>query len=59
MSASQLINFIQSELAVPRESISLALRQSQPTPNHFPLILWHYGLISLQQLEQIFDWLET
>ena len=59
MIATQLINFIQSELAVPRESIRLALRQSQPTPNYFPLILWQYGLISLAQLEQIFDWLEN
>ena len=59
MIPSQFIEFLHSELAIPTESITLALGQGQPTPNQFPIILLQYGLISLEQLERIFDWLET
>jgi hypothetical protein len=24
-----------------------------------PMILWQYGLVTLEQLDRIFDWLET
>jgi hypothetical protein len=27
--------------------------------NLLPMILWQYGLVTLKQLDQIFDWLET
>jgi hypothetical protein len=55
----QLIEFLQTELAIPAESISLALRQTTETPNLLPMVLWQYGLVTLRQLEQIFDWLEN
>lgn len=55
----RLIDFLQEELSIPSDRISLALRQAQPMPNQLPMMLWQYGLISLNQLERIFDWLET
>lgn len=55
----QLIEFLQTDLAIPAESIALALRQTTEVPGMLPIILWKYGLISLYQLEQIFDWLEN
>jgi hypothetical protein len=55
----QLIDFLQEELSIPTDQIRLALRQAQPMPNQLPMMLWQYGLISLGQLERIFDWLET
>jgi hypothetical protein len=55
----QLIDFLQTELSIPAESISLALRQTTETPNLLPMVLWQYGLVTLHQLEQIFDWLEN
>jgi Protein of unknown function (DUF2949) len=57
--ATQLINFLQDELAIPNTSISLALRQSENSASFLPMILWQYGLITLSQLDRIFDWLET
>ena len=39
--------------------IELAQRHIQETPDQLPMILWQYGLISLGQLDQIFDWLEA
>jgi len=53
-----LIQFLQNELAIPAESISVALRQDEPL-NLLPMVLWQYGLVSLEQLEQIFDWMEV
>lgn len=53
----RLITFLQDELAIPAESIQMAMRQ-EDVPNLFPMVLWQYGFVSLEQLEQIFDWLE-
>lgn len=56
---SRLISFLQEELAVPAASIALAQRQGEQDPTLLPMILWQYGLVTLSQLEQVFDWLET
>jgi hypothetical protein len=37
----------------------LAVRHQPDTPNLLPMILWQYGLVTLEQLDRIFDWLET
>jgi hypothetical protein len=55
----QLIEFLQTELALPAESIALALRQTTEVPGMLPIVLWKYGLVTIYQLEQIFDWLES
>ncbi len=57
-SNTQLITFLQEELAIAPPSIDMALRRSEQDPGPLPMILWQYGFVSLQQLEQIFDWLE-
>lgn len=54
----KLINFLREELQVPKESIALALRDPALPFGSLPMILWQYGLISLQQLDCIFEWLE-
>lgn len=56
---AKLINFLQTELAVSHDSIAIALRHDRQSPSELPMILWQYGLVTLRQLEQIFDWLET
>lgn len=55
---SQLIRFLKDDLALPADSIALALHQCERMPNLLPMILWQYGLVTLAQLDQIFDWLE-
>lgn len=54
---AQLINFLRGELAIPASDIAIALRRGDQEPTHLPMILWQYGIISLKQLDQIFDWL--
>jgi hypothetical protein len=56
---ARFIRFLQDELAIPGTSISLALRQGEDSPNLFAMILWQYGLVTLEQLERIWDWMET
>ncbi|MEB3211137.1 MAG: DUF2949 domain-containing protein [Leptolyngbyaceae bacterium] len=60
MSTTQLnplIHFLQDELMVPERSVQTALRHPEHS-TQLPMILWQYGLISLDQLNRIFDWLE-
>lgn len=56
---ARLIHFLQEELAVPTAAISLALRQSESEASRLPIVLWQYGLITIQQLNQVFDWMES
>ncbi|MCZ0902074.1 DUF2949 domain-containing protein, partial [Microcoleus sp. HI-ES] len=32
-------------------------RQRDKDPNSLPMVLWQYGLVTLEQLDKIFDWL--
>ncbi|MBE9169025.1 DUF2949 domain-containing protein [Pleurocapsales cyanobacterium LEGE 06147] len=54
-----LISFLRKSLGISEDSLTIALRQSQQLPHLLPMSLWQYGLISLEQLEQIFDWWEA
>jgi hypothetical protein len=55
----RLIQFLQHELAVSPAEIDMLLRHPEQEQAPLQMILWQYGLISLTQLGQIFDWLET
>lgn len=55
----RLIQFLRKDLAFPAAAIALALKKCAAMPNFLPMTLWQYGLISLEQLGQIFDWLEA
>lgn len=57
---TRLIRFLQEELRIPADSIKVALRHHrEPIPSLLPMVLWQYGLITIEQLDKIFDWLET
>jgi len=56
---AKFVRFLQDELAISSSSITIALRHSKQDPGPLPMILWQYGLITLEQLDRIFEWLET
>ncbi len=56
---SRFICFLREELAISDSSIALALRHREQNDGPLPMILWQYGLVTLQQLDQIYDWLES
>lgn len=56
---SRLLNFLQEDLAVSESSLAIAQKHREQDPGPLPIILWQYGLITLGQLDKIYDWLET
>jgi len=58
-SYSRFIRFLQEDLAISSSSIAMALRHRELDPGPLPMILWRYGLVTLEQLDRIYDWLET
>lgn len=55
----RLIQFLKAELRIPEAAIDTALRQHRAPCGPLPMVLWQYGFITLEQLDRIFDWLET
>jgi Protein of unknown function (DUF2949) len=56
--AMKLIYFLQDDLAISSSSMSIALKQAEYNPGPLPMILWQYGLVTIEQLDQIYDWME-
>ncbi|HIK31539.1 MAG TPA: DUF2949 domain-containing protein [Oscillatoriales cyanobacterium M59_W2019_021] len=55
---SRFIRFLEEELALSADSLAMAMRQREQDPGPLPMILWQYGLITIEQLDRIYDWLE-
>jgi uncharacterized protein Usg len=56
---AQFLQFLQNDLELSASSIAIAQKQREQDPGPLPIILWQYGLVTLEQLDQIYDWLEA
>lgn len=56
---TDFIHFLESELNLSTTDISVALRHPELENAPLPMLLWEYGLVNIEQLERIFDWLEN
>lgn len=56
-SDSALMRFLEQDLDISQDSIALALRYCRQEQGTLPMVLWQYGFVSIEQLNQIFDWL--
>lgn len=56
---ARFLRFLQEDLAISNASIAVATRHLEKDPGPLPMILWQYGLVTLEQLDKIYDWLET
>ncbi|MBU7586287.1 MAG: DUF2949 domain-containing protein [Nostoc sp. TH1S01] len=54
----KFINFLHTELELTNADIAVALRHKKFDDAPLPMLLWQYGLVNLEQLEQILDWLD-
>ncbi|BAZ51989.1 hypothetical protein NIES4103_46480 [Nostoc sp. NIES-4103] len=54
----KFINFLHKELALSNADIAIALRHRELDNGPLPMLLWQYGLVNLEQLERILDWLD-
>lgn len=50
--------FLQNELAISASELALVVERERKLKGPLPMLLWQYGLVSLEQLQQIFDWLD-
>lgn len=44
---------------MPQESLSMVQKTVENNIELVPMILWQYGLVTLEELDRIFDWWET
>lgn len=56
---AKLTEFLQTEYALSTGEIEIALRSTRQNNGPLPIVLWQYGLVTIQQLDGIYDWLET
>jgi hypothetical protein len=53
----RFLAYLQQNLGLSEAALAIATRQQQPTTTELPIVLWNYGLITLEELGQIFDWM--
>ncbi len=58
-SDTKFINFLKKELLLTNCDIAVAVRKSRLNKGPLPMLLWQYGLVDIEQLEKIFDWLDS
>ena len=54
-----LLQFLQRRLGLSPSALELGQRQAELEQAPLPIVLWSFGLLSLQQLEDVFDWQST
>jgi hypothetical protein len=63
----KLFRFLQEDIGIPAAEIStaqkllgrLSRQQPEQSLNLLPIVLWQYGLVTLDQLNRVLDWLEA
>ncbi|BAQ62431.1 hypothetical protein GM3708_2837 [Geminocystis sp. NIES-3708] len=56
---NRFVKFLQEEINLPQDSIAIAQRSVNQNLGLMPMVLWQYGLVTIEQLDRIYDWLET
>ena len=56
---AKFIKFLQEELALSTDSIAVVQRTVEQQYAPIPMILWQYGLVTLEELDRIYDWLHA
>ena len=54
--SAQLLDFLQRRLGLSSNALTLGLRQAELEQAPLPVVLWSFGLLSLDQLQQVLDW---
>ncbi|MDA0291445.1 MAG: DUF2949 domain-containing protein [Cyanobacteria bacterium] len=55
---SALVEFIRRDIGLSEDALALGVRQAVQEQAPLPVTLWRFGLLSLGQLNQVFDWQE-
>ena len=53
---SALVSYLRRELGLSENALELGVKQARLEQAPLPVILWRFGLISLEQLDQVLAW---
>ena len=56
MPSEALQRFLQRRLGLSTNALNLGLRQAELEQVPLLIVLWSFGLLSLEQLQQVLDW---
>ena len=51
-----LLRYLRQELGLSDNALQRGLKQSDQEQAPLPVVLWRFGLISLEQLDQVLSW---
>ena len=54
--SDELQQFLQRRLGLSSNALNLGMRQAELEQAPLPIVLWTFGLLSLEQLQHVFDW---
>ena len=54
-----LLQFLRQQLGLSESALELGIKQSQLEQAPLPVVLWRYGLVSLEQFSRLLDWQDT
>ena len=55
----ELLRFLENDLDLSQASLNIALKHWEHDPGPLPIVLWQYGLVTLDQLDKIYDWMDS
>ena len=51
-----LLRFLRQQMGLSESALALGIKQAAQEQAPLPVVLWRYGLISLEQFEQVLSW---
>jgi len=54
--SAALLDFLQRRMGLSSNALTLGLRQAELEQAPLPVVLWSFGLLNLDQLQQVLDW---
>lgn len=51
-----MVGLLRHQLGISENALDLGIRQAHIEQAPLPVVLWRYGLITLEQYQQVLDW---
>ena len=55
--SKEMINYLSSELGLEESSIELGIKLSIKNNTPLPILLWSYGMITIEELDKLYSFL--
>ena len=57
--SKDLQDFLIGRIGLSSNAMNLGLRQAELEQAPLPIVLWSFGLLNLEQLQQVLDWQDS